>query len=244
MTIKHSPAKRRLTHRDLGHFRVVAYNVHGETYGWGPHRYTPHDYTPQLEEWDADVYVIPETWGTDHSPTRTNNANNTSFVHEWINTKNFNSHHARASLSSPRETILALRGDSQILIPTPHPIRNKKIFQFTRHTKDTSENRNCVAALIDMLNNGPIWILGVHLSSNLPFATFANIKELEGFIATLEQTRHPVVLAGDFNMWNWGITAALPRRYKRALKEKTWPTWKPRHQIDHIYIPSPNKQQA
>ena len=46
----------------------------------------------------------------------------------------------------------------------------------------------------------------------------------------------PAVLVGDMNMWGWTIDAMTPPGWRRAVRGKTWPAPRPRHQIDHLLV--------
>lgn len=45
----------------------------------------------------------------------------------------------------------------------------------------------------------------------------------------------PLVLGGDMNMWGPGVRPQLPQ-LRRAVKAKTWPSWGPHSQLDHLLI--------
>ncbi len=230
----------RIDHRDCGFFNVVSYNLHGETHGWGPDRFEEKDYTDSLSRWDADVYVLPETWGGETSSDGTSTEkkiNDFSYVKQWVFQNDLNMCQARANDCTPRHPKMKMNGDAEVSIVTPHPIKEVRHFRFTNHKKDSSNNRNCVAALIDIPNHGKIWVLGVHFSANILQGPLSNLKDLRVFITQLEETKHPVIVAGDFNLWGWWIKALLGKPYRRAVKGRTWPSWKPHSQIDHILIP-------
>jgi endonuclease/exonuclease/phosphatase family metal-dependent hydrolase len=46
----------------------------------------------------------------------------------------------------------------------------------------------------------------------------------------------PGILVGDMNMWGWTIDAMTPSGWRRAVRGKTWPAPRPRHQIDHLLV--------
>ena len=45
----------------------------------------------------------------------------------------------------------------------------------------------------------------------------------------------PVLLAGDMNLWGPPIHAFLGP-WRRAVKGKTWPSWRPHSQLDHVLV--------
>jgi endonuclease/exonuclease/phosphatase family metal-dependent hydrolase len=221
-----------ITHRDIGLTRVVSYNVHGETYGWGPDQFLPYDYTNELEKLDADIYVIPELWAPHNEQDGAEE--NGSFIVRWAEKTGHNIYTARASHSSPRKAKLRHEGDAHIAIVTKLEADQLQTFTFPNHRKDTSNDRNCVAALLKTENNGSLWVLAVHFSANVPHVPISNLKALQHFIAELEKTGHPVIVAGDFNLWGWWIRTIQRGPYRRAVRGRTWPAHKPHSQIDHI----------
>ena len=54
--------------------------------------------------------------------------------------------------------------------------------------------------------------------------------------AGLPPADRPAVLVGDMNMWGWTIDAMTPPGWRRAVRGKTWPRPRPRHQIDHLLV--------
>lgn len=46
------------------------------------------------------------------------------------------------------------------------------------------------------------------------------------------------VLAGDMNFWGPPVTASLPH-WRRAVRARTYPAWRPHSQIDHILVTEP-----
>jgi endonuclease/exonuclease/phosphatase family metal-dependent hydrolase len=40
---------------------------------------------------------------------------------------------------------------------------------------------------------------------------------------------------GDFNMWGPVVSAALPG-WRRAVRGRTWPAPRARHQLDHVLV--------
>jgi len=45
----------------------------------------------------------------------------------------------------------------------------------------------------------------------------------------------PTVILGDFNLWGWPVVGFL-RGFRRAVKGRSWPAWRPHSQIDHLLV--------
>jgi endonuclease/exonuclease/phosphatase family metal-dependent hydrolase len=45
----------------------------------------------------------------------------------------------------------------------------------------------------------------------------------------------PAVLAGDMNMWGPPVSSFFPA-WRRAVVGRTWPSWRPHSQLDHVLI--------
>lgn len=220
----------KLTHRDLGAVRLAEYNLHGETCGWGPDRFTPFDAVQELEKLDADIYVLPETWVPDH-PNEPQ-----SCVLQWAEKTGRSFHLARSSRSTPRE-VNNYHGDSHVAVVTSLPVVEVRTHTLPFHPKENSDDRNVLATLVDGGDNGKLWVLALHMCARVPHVPVHNLVNLSHFVDELEETGHPIIIAGDFNLWGWWVRVIHRRRYRRAVRGRTWPTQRPHSQIDHILVP-------
>lgn len=223
--------KLRITHRDLGHTRLVSYNLHGEAYGWGPDRFQPADPIAELQELDADVYVLPETWipeGEYRLPPK---------VLHWVELEDKNVFHVRSVGVVRQDGKTKHQGELHTFIVTDYKMVETREFLLPKHPNDPSNERRIPAALLRSPKGNLFWVVGVHLSSRVPFATIHNVRHLRKFVKKLRRTKHPVVIAGDFNLWGWWVRAFLRKGYHRAVRARTWPAELPHSQIDHILVP-------
>jgi endonuclease/exonuclease/phosphatase (EEP) superfamily protein YafD len=69
--------------------------------------------------------------------------------------------------------------------------------------------------------------------SHLLFGSHRNWAELRRQLQTA--ARPDAVLVGDMNSWGPLVRVFMPG-WKRAVIGKTWPTWRPHSQIDHILV--------
>jgi endonuclease/exonuclease/phosphatase family metal-dependent hydrolase len=67
-----------------------------------------------------------------------------------------------------------------------------------------------------------------HLSTGSPLH-FVRLRR------ALETLGGPVVVTGDMNLWGPPTTALLGP-YRRAVRARTWPAWRPIAQPDHILV--------
>lgn len=220
-----------ITHRDLGYTRIVSYNLHGEAYGWGPDIFKPADPVEELEGFDADVYVLPETWipeGEYRLPPK---------VMQWAELEEKNFHHARSVGVVRLNGKMKERGELHTFIITSYDMIETRDFLIPKHRNDPSHERRIAAALLRSPEGNLFWVVGVHLSSRVPFATIHNVRHLRKFIKKLEKTKHPVIVGGDFNLWGWWVRFFLRKNYRRSVRSRTWPSELPHSQIDHILVP-------
>ena len=78
------------------------------------------------------------------------------------------------------------------------------------------------------LEGTTILVAGVHLG-HLSHGSPSQVGELR------RSLRHelPTVLLGDMNCWGPPLLALLPA-WRRAVRGRSWPAWRPHSQIDHI----------
>jgi len=89
------------------------------------------------------------------------------------------------------------------------------------------------ALVVDLtVDRRPISVAGTHMA-HLPFGSHRNWAELRRRLRT--DARPDAVLAGDMNTWGPLVRLFMPG-WHRAVKGRTWPTWRPHSQIDHIIV--------
>jgi endonuclease/exonuclease/phosphatase family metal-dependent hydrolase len=79
-----------------------------------------------------------------------------------------------------------------------------------------------------------ITVVCVHMS-HLTHGSHQHFKALRGELDRLGGPRSATVVGGDMNLWGPGVSLQLPH-WRRAVKAKTWPAWKPHSQIDHLLV--------
>ncbi len=89
------------------------------------------------------------------------------------------------------------------------------------------------ALVVDLTVEGqPISVVGIHMS-HLIDGSHRNWAELRRRLQTA--ARPDAVLAGDMNSWGPLVRVFMPG-WHRAVVGRTWPTWRPHSQIDHILV--------
>ena len=89
------------------------------------------------------------------------------------------------------------------------------------------------ALVVDLTVEGrPISVIGTHMS-HLHFGSPRNWAELRRALKTA--ARPDAVLAGDMNTWGPLVRVFMPS-WRRAVRGRTWPAWRPHSQIDHILV--------
>jgi endonuclease/exonuclease/phosphatase family metal-dependent hydrolase len=85
------------------------------------------------------------------------------------------------------------------------------------------------------IDNTQIHIIVTHLS----LGRKARIKELKQIVSILKHDIHPKILMGDFNTENQDDLKILSEAGLNSVHSaKTFPSWKPKKAIDHIFVSS------
>lgn len=82
-----------------------------------------------------------------------------------------------------------------------------------------------------LVGDAPLRIVATHFP-HLSHGSPLRIRELRGLLPDAHQ---PAVLLGDLNCFGPPLVAALPG-WRRAVRGRTWPAWRPICQPDHILV--------
>lgn len=74
-------------------------------------------------------------------------------------------------------------------------------------------------------------VVGTH-AAHLSVGSPRQIRRLHG---QLPPAGSPAALAGDMNLWGPPLSLLLPG-WRRAVRGRTWPAWRPHSQPDHIFV--------
>ena len=243
--------------RAEGEFVAASFNVHAGVDGWG----RPHDVLGICAAIDADVLVLQESWRPDGGPSQADEiagrlgytvtevelargrraAPHPAATGRWMRRLDWRTTSHALFLDSkrpfPRRVVSSARfagasaGSWGLAVLTRLPVRSTEVIELVRLRRDRA-NRAVVALTLDV-DGHPVGVAGTHMShlshgSALHFRAVARMLE-ERF------GDQPALFAGDMNLWGPPMHAFLGP-WQRAVKGKTWPSWRPHSQLDHIMV--------
>ena len=239
---------------------IANYNMHCGMDGWG----RPYDYVRAITALDADVIVLEEAWTTEGDAGGGQAAEAARALGYQIVAHTLSEgRRIRPQPGAPdtwRARLLWADGNKALYLdggrPQPEGVRALPRWQeaepgtfgiamlvrpelpieSTRvvHMGVLRVDRVRRAALVvDLTVEGtPISVVGTHMS-HLIFGSHRNWAELRRQLET--EARPDAVLAGDMNSWGPLVHLFMPG-WRRAVVGRTWPTWRPHSQIDHIIV--------
>ncbi len=74
-------------------------------------------------------------------------------------------------------------------------------------------------------------VVGTHAAH----LTVGSPRQIRHLHAHLPAADSPAALAGDMNLWGPPLSLLLPG-WRRAVRGRTWPAWRPHSQADHIFV--------
>ena len=207
---------------------IACFNIH---WGLGPRGlgFPPFDVVEACRRLDADVLVLPESWAPDDGPSQ----------HEQVAAAlgmsvACDARLARSTIGDPPR--LTGRGDTggtggwHLAALSRVPSRAAQVMPLPHLPVDPS-NR-AVLAFEVVVEGSALAVRGMHLP-HLEFGVHLLTPALR---RTLPPTTGPAAVIGDMNMWGWTIDQIMPRRWRRVVKGKTWPSHRPHSQIDHLLV--------
>jgi len=235
---------------------VATFNVHAGVDGWGK----SFDVVSACAELNADLLVLQETW-TPCGETGLASLVATSLGYEahearlsggvlldavaapgpgwrpragdrlhprclWL----ADSQPGLLRLEQRFQTANAKRGTWSIAILSRLPVSRVEVIDLGRLRRDRAESRAAVLVEIQVGDSRPT-VVGTHL----PHFTQGSTILLERLRKHLPAAGSPAVLAGDMNFWGPPLSLALPG-WRRAVRARTYPSWRPHSQVDHIFV--------
>jgi endonuclease/exonuclease/phosphatase family metal-dependent hydrolase len=236
----------------LPQLSVATFNIHAGVDGWG----APFDVVACCRRLDADVLVLQETWtpeggqGTvtlvatslgyeahevrladalllesgNTARTRWGPRNSHQNRSLWVGDARDLEHGGSGRSSTARA------GTWGIALLSRLPVRGVEIVQLARLRRDSAERRSAVLAEIEV-GTSSVTVVGTHLAH----LTHGSPILLERLRHKLPAPGQAAVLAGDMNFWGPPLCLALPG-WRRAVKARTYPSWRAHSQIDHIFV--------
>jgi endonuclease/exonuclease/phosphatase family metal-dependent hydrolase len=239
---------------------VATFNVHAGVDSWG----RPFDVVGACRSIDADVLVLEETWTPRDAPGIAAAAGrelgyavfeqplaggrlaspHPQADERWMKSFDWRGSNHAIYLDSERpfgeqvgrspRYVEAERGHWGIAVLSRHPARLRDVIDLGRLKRDRAR-RFALVVDIDVAGS-PLTVVGTHLS-HLSYGAPKQLLRLARSLSRVASSG-PGVLAGDMNLWGPPLTAFLPG-WRRAVRRRTWPAWRPHSQVDHILIRGP-----
>jgi endonuclease/exonuclease/phosphatase family metal-dependent hydrolase len=208
-------------------FTITTFNAHA---GLRPRHSAgcdPYDLESVVVDIAGDVTVVQETWWAEGCPSAVARAG------ERIGASVFELQFGRATIDPwphPRRDGTG-EGHIGITVLSRLPARFVAHVPFGQVFNDHTPERGGIHLEVDT-PGGPIDLIGVHLTSRLPYGPPMQLRRLA---AQLPPPVRPAVVAGDCNFWGPGVVSMLPG-WRRAVRGRTWPASLPHSQIDHVLL--------
>ena len=238
---------------------IANYNMHCGIDGWG----RPYDYVAAISSFSADVIVLEEAWtaagSAEGQADETARALGYQHVtHAYGKGRRIQPQPDATDTWTARGAFFGRKRPLYLegLRPFPENVqtlsrwqeaepgtssiavlaRPSLLIESTRlvHMSVLPSDRVRRAALVvDLTVEGrPLSVAGTHMS-HLLHGSHRNWAELRHQLATA--ARPDAVLVGDMNTWGPLVHVFIPG-WRRAVIGRTWPTWRPHSQIDHILV--------
>ena len=237
-------------------FSVATFNAHAGVDGWG----RPYDVVAACRLIDADVLVLEENWALDDGPSLAARvadvlgyevrelalaAGRLARPHpdadrRWMRPFDWRGKSHAIFLDSElpfsekvvrsRRFSEAERGRWGIAVLSRLPVARTDVLDLGRLARDRA-HRAALAVAVGA--SAEVTVVGTHMS-HITYGAPAQFLRLGRAIRGTVGPR-PAVLAGDMNLWGPPVSLLLPG-WRRALRAKTWPAWRPHSQVDHVLV--------
>ncbi|MHB8439884.1 MAG: endonuclease/exonuclease/phosphatase family protein [Acidimicrobiales bacterium] len=224
---------------------VASFNVHGGVDGWG----RPYDVLAACRLLDADVLILLETWTPVQGPGLAEHVAS-ALGYELVTTYPM----MRALLYPPaadpparwgpllrrfpgvgyrRDPLPDVSGSRPGAKGTVGMAVLTRIAPLRTGAEPLPAGRGEPArrAVLWVELPGGLVVAGTHVSH----FRHRSIRQVRRAGRILSALGAEVVLAGDFNMWGPLVTVLLPR-WRRVVRGRTWPAWRPVFAIDHVLV--------
>ncbi len=238
---------------------VANFNMHCGMDGWGH----PFDHVAAIAALDADVVMVEESWTADGAPQGQAEAaaaalGYRALTHTIGRGRRITPQERRGEtwggrpVWSVRNRTLYLEGvrqfspkvrslprycdaepgtfDIAVLVRSGIAVEATQLVPMRVLRADLVER---AALVVDLTVEGrQISVVGTHMS-HLLAGSHRNWTDLRTALRTA--ARPDAVLAGDMNTWGPLVRLFMPG-WRRAVRGRTWPAWRPHSQIDHILV--------
>jgi len=234
---------------------VASFNVHGGVDGWG----RPFDVVEVCRALDADVLVLQETWTPlEGQGTAEQVAAALGYRMTSVSMAPARQYPAPAGAGEGWGPVYRVRGGVGMCIDSGRSGRSSGHRHRHRGRRGSTGlalldrlgageaevlnlplpgaqrvRRLALRAMVKGDSSSPLAVTGTHLS-HLRQGSLLQLRHLRRM---LSETDAPAVLMGDMNMWGPMVSLAMPG-WSRAVSGRSWPSWRPVFQIDHILVTS------
>jgi endonuclease/exonuclease/phosphatase family metal-dependent hydrolase len=227
--------------------------VHGGVDGWG----RPFDVVAECAALDADVLVLQESWApSEGGPSTAATVGDhlgydvieegmargrlfdpdPSADHRW----GPRPRHAHVSfrLDDPRSRRLNFDrlhphfspGTFGIAVLTRIPVSDRAVISLGQLKRDPA--RRLAITCTVPVGDEALTVVGTHMSHLLQRSP-VQFRELRSLLP--DPGVSAVALAGDMNLWGPPLAALFPG-WRRAVRGRTWPSFRPHSQLDHVLV--------
>jgi len=233
---------------------VASFNAHVGTDGWG----RPYDLIGACRKLDAGVIVLQETFAPLDAPSEAEEIASElgyefrelplarawrSRVPVWegkgweptraLGRRTKSLRVGGKGLAAAGDDIAAFEeGTWGLAILSRHEVVGSDTIELGRLGKDYAR-RAALVVQLDVSGRGdrPFTVVGTHAAH----LTAGSPLQFHRLRAALAGRVGPAALAGDMNLWGPPLVLLLPG-WRRAVKGRTWPAWRPHSQTDHILV--------
>ncbi len=240
-------------------FSVATFNAHAGVDGWG----RPYDVVAGCRVIDADVLVLEENWAPDDGPSLARRVASAlgydvrehalaggrlagPHAHadaRWMRSFDWRGRSHAIFLDSERPFSRRVSGSRRFADASPGrwgvavlsrlPITGTEVIDLGRLARDRASR----AALVVTVDAGvPVTVVGTHMS-HLTYGAPGHFVRLARAVDAMAGAR-PAIVAGDMNLWGPPVGLFFPG-WRRAVRAKTWPSWRPHSQVDHVLVRGP-----
>ncbi|MET0420400.1 MAG: endonuclease/exonuclease/phosphatase family protein [Acidimicrobiia bacterium] len=208
-------------------FTLTSFNAHAGVRPRTDGSCMPYDLAGVIEQIAGDVTVVQETWWPEGQPSVVAEAA------ERIGAALFELPFGRAAISPWPQVRRDGCGTGLVGVSVLSrlPATQLRTIPFGRVFNDHTPERAGIHLEV-LTPDGPIDLIGLHLTSRLPYGPPIHLRRLR---AQLPPPTRPAVVAGDCNFWGPGVVTFLPG-WRRAVRGRSWPARAPHSQIDHILL--------
>jgi endonuclease/exonuclease/phosphatase family metal-dependent hydrolase len=133
------------------------------------------------------------------------------------------------------------RGAIGLAVLSRFPIARVQMWELTHALGDPTRRAAISTEVVvgDAQEDGQstLKVVGTHLS-HLRHASALQVRELRRRLASNGGPPMPTLVAGDFNLPGPAVSAGFPG-FRRVVRGRTWPSWRPLLQPDHLLVVPP-----